>query len=970
MQLDIFKPVSRLAAGLLACLIISGTAAETAAAADSAPAISDETLNAMCRDYYSFTDESSGLMSYSDYYELYSQQNRPEREIVVKGTDFTDTSDGSFSTGSCGGEENVLLWESHEGRADYVINVEESGIYCVNIKYYPFDSATVPVELSMEIDEAVPFDTASRIRLNRAWVNSSESRFDSRGNQMRPVQIQQEMWLCADFCDSDGLFSEPLIFYLEAGSHKISFTSERAGFAVESFKFYTPEKLPEYAENDGIQDTPANIFRIEGEDAAVKSDSEICPAADGSCYTISPSDPVKILYNTIGGGNWKKPMQSVTWTIRAEDIKNDGWYKIGIKARQNQLRGFSSARRIYIDGKVPCQELSQVCFPYDNRWQLTSPCNQQGDYIYVYLTADCDHTLTLEAVPGETADSLRELDKCLEETEDYYSRILMITGPNPDKYTDYYVHEKIPELVDELDRLSGELKAVQAEIEGMTGTSGSEAAAIERMTVILDKCVEKPLRIPDYLSQIKENITSLSAWSRECRSQPLEIDYIEFAAAGCDFSDTEEHFLQSLKFGAGSFFGSFFEDYSTLSDVTGEDAVEVWVNLGRDQAQAVREMTESQFMAETGIPVSISLVNGGIIEAALADKAPDVVLFFGGETPVNLAARGLLADLTGFSGYEDVKERFGDSAFVQYTYENCVYGLPLSRNFPMLFYRTDILAELGFDSPPETWDELIEMLPAMQRRYMSAGLVLPSANISPATEAGHTFALLTLQNNVSYYNETLTDSCFDSAGAVDAFETWTDFYTKYSFQQSYDAFSRFRTGEYPLVINNYTFANQLTEAAPEISGLWDFVQVPGTLQSSGTVSHAANSNGTAAVIFSKAENKEGAWEFLKWFTETETQVQFGSRLEGLMGVMGRYDTANNEALGQLSWSSGEYSRLADQIEELEEIPIIPASYAVTRNIMNAFREVVNEKENPRDTLIWYNRDISEEIKRKSKNLIK
>ena len=89
-----------------------------------------------------------------------------------------------------------------------------------------------------------------------------------------------------------------------------------------------------------------------------------------------------------------------------------------------------------------------------------------------------------------------------------------------------------------------------------------------------------------------------------------------------------------------------------------------------------------------------------------------------------------------------------------------------------------------------------------------------------------------------------------------------------------------------------------------------------------------------------------------------------------MGVMGRYDTANTEALGQLSWSSGEYSRLADQIEELEEIPIIPASYAVTRNIMNAFREVVNEKENPRDTLIWYNKDISEEIKRKSKKLIK
>jgi hypothetical protein len=36
--------------------------------------------------------------------------------------------------------------------------------------------------------------------------------------------------------------------------------------------------------------------------------------------------------------------------------------------------------------------------------------------------------------------------------------------------------------------------------------------------------------------------------------------------------------------------------------------------------------------------------------------------------------------------------------------------------------------------------------------------------------------------------------------------------------------------------------------------------------------------------------------------------------------------------------------------------------------MNAFREVVNDSENPRDTLMWYNRDINEEIERKRENL--
>jgi hypothetical protein len=51
-----------------------------------------------------------------------------------------------------------------------------------------------------------------------------------------------------------------------------------------------------------------------------------------------------------------------------------------------------------------------------------------------------------------------------------------------------------------------------------------------------------------------------------------------------------------------------------------------------------------------------------------------------------------------------------------------------------------------------------------------------------------------------------------------------------------------------------------------------------------------------------------------------------------------------------------------------EIPIIPASYGVTRNIMNAFRSVVNDSENARDTLFWYNKDINEEITRKRADL--
>ena len=84
--------------------------------------------------------------------------------------------------------------------------------------------------------------------------------------------------------------------------------------------------------------------------------------------------------------------------------------------------------------------------------------------------------------------------------------------------------------------------------------------------------------------------------------------------------------------------------------------------------------------------------------------------------------------------------------------------------------------------------------------------------------------------------------------------------------------------------------------------------------------------------------------------------------------MGRYSTANQEALRGLSWTTKEADLLLDQMNTQVEIPIIPASYGVTRNVMNAFRKVVNENDNARDTLFWYNKDINDEITRKRADL--
>ncbi len=969
------KRIVSFSAALLLCFSPVGTASAETPNYDYGAEL---TLEAA--DVLSLTDGEEPLYvpqnTYSDYYDQYSGMTRPDAEILTYCKDYSEVTGGEFSVGSHAEKNDVLVWNSNDGEVTYNVMIPETGIYCMNMSYYPIESTATTIEFGIEIDGASPYDTASRVSLNKVWVNEKEITTDSKGNQVRPSQIQKGEWKTADIRDVDGLFNDPLIFYLEEGAHTVTFTGTKANLALEYFKFYNPKALPtydEYLSTVGVSKdsgSASGVIRIEGENAVKKSDSTLYPTTDNGDYMVSPSSPTNILYNTIGKGTWSRALQTITFEVKADSIPADGgWYRMGIKSRQNEMRGFYSNRRIYIDGQVLCEEFNQVKFYYDNDWSIVTPETADGEDIYVWLEGGKSHEITMEVIPGEIGDSMRKLDTIVFELNNYYRQILMITSPNPDKYTDYYVHDKIPGLLDNFKSISAELKSVQDNIERLAGSEGSEAAALERMTVVLDQCVDEPLKIPDYLGQIKDNVTAISSWMRDYRNQPLEIDYIELAAKESDYASIESSFWESLWFSIRAFFNSFFEDYTQLSEETGGEVINVWVNLGRDQAQVVKSLVESDFSQQyPDTPIAVNLVVGGVVEATLADKGPDVALFLGGEFPVNLAARGLLVDCAQFDDYEEVKGRFQENATVNYEYNGGCYGIPVSQMWPMMFYRKDVLSELGFNKAPETWQELIDMLPALQRNYMGVGLILPPANISPATELGHTFPMLLMQRGVNYYNEAQTVSTLDSIEAVQAFEQWTDFYTKYSFEQSYDAFNRFRTGEYPIVIQSYTFFNQLSVASPEIQGLWDFTTVPGTMREDGTISHAANSNGTAAVIFNKVYDKQAAWDFVKWFTSTEVQVEYGTQIEGLLGTLGRFEAANTEALQQLSWSFAELEKLNAQRAELEEIPVIPASYATTRNIMNAFRETVNNNENPRDTLMWYNKDINEEITRKRENL--
>ena len=147
------------------------------------------------------------------------------------------------------------------------------------------------------------------------------------------------------------------------------------------------------------------------------------------------------------------------------------------------------------------------------------------------------------------------------------------------------------------------------------------------------------------------------------------------------------------------------------------------------------------------------------------------------------------------------------SAFLPYTFRDKVYALPESQGFPMMFYRKDILAELGLEVP-ETWDDVYEIIPILQRNNMNIGLgdLLGTGLTIPGL---NTLLLFLYQQRIPLYKEDGIATNLDSEAVVQAINQVTDLYSLYNLPQEFDVQNRFRFGETPIVITTYGLYNSL-----------------------------------------------------------------------------------------------------------------------------------------------------------------
>jgi ABC-type glycerol-3-phosphate transport system substrate-binding protein len=169
----------------------------------------------------------------------------------------------------------------------------------------------------------------------------------------------------------------------------------------------------------------------------------------------------------------------------------------------------------------------------------------------------------------------------------------------------------------------------------------------------------------------------------------------------------------------------------------------------------------------------------------------------------------------------------------------------------------------------------------------------------------------------------------------------------------------------PIGIAEYNMYNLLTNAAPEIANSWDIALIPGVEDENGEIKRYASGGAESCVIFnSTKEREEMAWEYLKWWTDKETQVQFGQTLQITYGDEYIWNTANIEAFAELPWKSEDKKVIMEQTEWMLEAPRILGTYMVERELSNSYNKVVVDGKDLRTTIDSSVKRINRETERK------
>ena len=284
-------------------------------------------------------------------------------------------------------------------------------------------------------------------------------------------------------------------------------------------------------------------------------------------------------------------------------------------------------------------------------------------------------------------------------------------------------------------------------------------------------------------------------------------------------------------------FVTSFTDQAYSTGNTDPEHLQVWVNRSSQYVQIMQKMIDEYFTPQTGIEVDISIMPDQykLVLANTSGKAPDVATGINYTIPYELAIRGALVEMTQFDDFKEVAAPYEDGFFLTSGKQFC--QVCKSVHGLRAAQRRALLGGSPVQGAAKLMDQRCRTVEVPHQQHTGHGLVV--------VQSSH----LQFRQHVDHID--------------------------------------------------YAAYNLLSNAAPELKNSWSIALVPGMEREDGSVDRTVCGCAESSVIFkSDSEREAKAWEFVKWWSSTEVQAEFGQTLQITYGNEYMWTTANMDAFMQ------------------------------------------------------------------------
>jgi multiple sugar transport system substrate-binding protein len=292
-----------------------------------------------------------------------------------------------------------------------------------------------------------------------------------------------------------------------------------------------------------------------------------------------------------------------------------------------------------------------------------------------------------------------------------------------------------------------------------------------------------------------------------------------------------------------------------------------------------------------------------------------------------------------------------------------VYGIPWYVDTRLLFYRRDILASVGNNSPPISWDELLNLSykiknfsSSHQRRYSVFFSLIYNDWAVPV--------ILILSNGGRLLKNNDCYGAFDDPATLEALRFYVKFFEDslaiLSMTEVSNIYQGFADGLFSMMITGPWNVNEIRKRYPELKNRWSTAPMPGKKNFNSIA------GGSSLVLFKNTEHPMAAWKLIEFLSQPEIQIEFFQLTLDLPAVKSAWSA---DVIRQ----DQEMGAFYTQLEHVVPTPKIAEWEQVAVKIQEHLEQVVFGRIKLEKAIINLNKDVDRILEKRqwllSKNMI-